>query len=190
LFQTTRPFTLSSLPAAHGTHGWAVHELELQMKSLAIESRETLELPSMPGQSAWTAKKPFPIPRAPGRPWSPRVAIKVKGKILFIHPADVVAIEAQGNYVVLQRGECQYLLRESISAVAEKFESLGFIRIHRSVLVNGSFVEEITPHSTGDYGLRVKGGREYTVTRTYRKNLKSLAELSIGTGTFFRDWRL
>jgi len=160
------------------------------MKSLAIESREALELPSITGQAAWAAKKVFPVLRSPTRPRSPRVAIKVKGKILFIHPADVLAIEAQGNYVMLQRGDCQYLLRESISTVAEKFESLGFIRIHRSVLVNGAFVEEITPHATGDYGLRVKGGKEYTVTRTYRKNLKSLAELSIGTGTFFRDWRL
>jgi DNA-binding LytR/AlgR family response regulator len=160
------------------------------MKSLAFGSREAPESPSKAGQAWWAAKKAFPVLRAAARPWSPRIAIKVKGKILFIHPADVVAIEAQGNYVALQRGESRYLLRESISAVAEKFESLGFIRIHRSVLVNGSFVEEITPHSTGDYGLRVKGGREYTVTRTYRKNLKSLAELSIGAGTFFGDWRL
>jgi hypothetical protein len=29
------------------------------------------------------------------------------------------------------------------------------------------------------------GGMEYTVTRTYKKNLKSLAEFWIGTGTFF-----
>ena len=165
------------------------HELESSMKTLAFESREAPELPPMAPQTARATKKIFPLLLTPARPWSPRVAIKVKGKILFIHPADVVAIEAQGNNVMLQRGECWYLLRESISAVAEKLASHGFIRIHRSVLVNGSFVEEITPHSTGEYGLRVRGGKEYTVTRTYKKNLKSLAELSIGTGTFFRDWR-
>ena len=51
-------------------------------------------------------------------------------------------------------------------------------------LVNPSFVEEIRPYSTGEYGLRVKGGKEYTVTRTYKKNLKSLAEFWIGGGTF------
>jgi len=159
------------------------------MKTLAFESREAPELPPMAPQTARATKKAFPVLLAPARPWSARVAIKVKGKILFIHPGDVVAVEAQGNNVMLQQGECWYLLRESISAVAEKLASHGFIRIHRSVLVNGSFVEEITPHSTGEYGLRVKGGKEYTVTRTYKKNLMSLAELSIGAGTFFRDWR-
>jgi DNA-binding LytR/AlgR family response regulator len=118
---------------------------------------------------------------------SPRVAIKVKGKILFINLSDVVAVQAEGNYVSLQRNGSSYLLRQSISAVAEKLEPEGFIRIHRSFLVNTSFVEEITPYSTGEYGLRVKGGKEYTVTRTYKKNLKSLAEFWIGAGAFFPD---
>jgi len=71
--------------------------------------------------------------------------------------------------------------------VAKKLEPYGFIRIHRSVLVNTLFVEEIRPYSTGEYGLLLKGGKEYTVTRTYKKNLKSLAEFWIGTGLFFPD---
>jgi two-component system LytT family response regulator len=118
---------------------------------------------------------------------SPRVAIKVKGKILFINLSDVVVVQAEGNYVSLQRSGSSYLLRQSISAVAEKLEPEGFIRIHRSILVNTSCVEEIRPYSTGEYGLLVKGGKEYTVTRTYKKNLKSLAEFWIGAGAFFPD---
>ena len=113
---------------------------------------------------------------------SPRLAIKVKGRILFINLGDVIAVQAEGNYVSLQRNSGSYLLRESFSAMAKKLEPYGFIRIHRSVLVNASFVEEIKSHFTGHYGLRVKGGKEYTVTRTYKKNLKSLAEFWIGTG--------
>ena len=118
---------------------------------------------------------------------SPRVAIKVKGKILFINLNDVVAVQAEGDYVSLQQDASSYLVRELISAVAEQLEPRGFIRIHRSILVNTSFVEEIRPYSTGEYGLRVKGGKEYTVTRTYKKNLKSLAEFWIGAGAFFHD---
>ncbi len=118
---------------------------------------------------------------------STRLAIKVKRRILFINSGDVIAVLAEGNYVRLLQESTSYLLRESISNVAEKFELFGFIRIHRSVLVNASFVEEIKPYSTGEYGLRVKGGKEYTVTRTYKDNLKSLAEFWIGTGPLFLD---
>ena len=127
------------------------------------------------------AKRPVSRMQEQTQP-SPRVAIKVNGKILFINLSDVVAVQAEGNYVSLQRNGSSYLLRESISAVAKKLEPQGFIRIHRSILVNASFVEEIRPCPTGEYGLRVKGGKEYTVTRTYKKNLKSLAEFWIGCG--------
>jgi two-component system LytT family response regulator len=115
---------------------------------------------------------------------SSKIAIKAKGRILFINPGDVFAVQAEGNYVLLQRDSGSYLLRESISVMAEKLKPYGFIRIHRSVLVNTSFVEEIKPYPTGEYGLRVKGGKEYTVTRTFKKNLKSLAEFWIGTDAF------
>ena len=122
---------------------------------------------------------------SPAKPESLRLAIKVSGKILFIHLGDVVSVQAKGNCVSLQQSASSYLLRESISAVAERLETHGFIRIHRSVLVNTSFVEEIRPLSSGNYSLRVQGGKEYTVTRTYKNNLKSLAEFWMGTSAFF-----
>jgi DNA-binding LytR/AlgR family response regulator len=119
------------------------------------------------------------------KPQSCRVAIKVREKILFINLGDIVSVLAKGNYVRLQQNELSYQLRESISVVAERLEKQGFIRIHRSVLVNTTFVKEIRRLSTGEYCLRVEGGKEYMVTRTYKKNLKSLAEFWIGTGAFF-----
>jgi DNA-binding LytR/AlgR family response regulator len=127
----------------------------------------------------------FPRLRAPTKSQSLRAAIKVGGKILFIDLDDVVSVQAKGKCVWLQGNESSYLLRESITVVAERLETHGFIRIHRSVIVNTSFVREIKPLSTGEYCLRVDGGKEYTVTRTYRKNLKSLAEFWIGTGALF-----
>jgi two-component system LytT family response regulator len=116
-----------------------------------------------------------------------RIAIKVRGRILFLNPAEVIAVQAEGNYVLLQRECDSYLLRESISVVAEKLKPYGFIQIHRSVLVNASFVEHIKPCLTGEYELRLKGGKEYTVTRTYKKNLKSLADSWISSSAFLSE---
>jgi two-component system LytT family response regulator len=116
-----------------------------------------------------------------------KIGIKSNGRILFVDPHDVVVVQAEGNYVLLQRETGSALLRESISTIAEKLKAYGFVRIHRSVLVNASFVQEIRPCATGEYQLRVKDGREYTVTRTYKKNLRSLAAFWIGTGTSLTD---
>lgn len=115
---------------------------------------------------------------------SSRIAIKTKKTIMFIDPADVAVVEAQGNYVLLQRLSGSYLLRESIGTIAQKLEPYGFIRIHRSVLVNSSFVEEIRPWTTGEYVLCIKGGKEFAVSRTYKKNLGSLARFWVGSSGF------
>jgi DNA-binding LytR/AlgR family response regulator len=112
---------------------------------------------------------------------APRIAFKAKGSILLLDLADILAVQAEGNYVSL-RHQCKpYLVRESLSSMAEKLKPYGFIRIHRSVIVNISFVEEIQPLSTGEYRLRVKGGKEYLLTRKYKHNLRDLAQLWVGS---------
>jgi two-component system LytT family response regulator len=116
---------------------------------------------------------------------SSKIAIKIEGKILFIDPAEVIAVEAQGNYVLLQRPSGSHLLRASISTLSEKLRPYGFIRIHRSVLVNASCVQEIQPWATGEYLLRTKAGKEYTVSRTYKANLRALAHWWVGNEAFF-----
>jgi len=119
--------------------------------------------------------KTLPILRQLSQQQPARIAIKANGSILFIDPSDVLVVQAEGNYVLLEREGGSYLLRESISVMARKLRPYGFLQIHRSVLVNASFVEEIQPYATGEYGLRLKGGKEYTVTRTYKANLNGLA---------------
>lgn len=115
---------------------------------------------------------------------SARIALKAKGKILFIDAGDLIAVEAKGNYVLLLCTSSSHMLRESISTISEKLNRCGFVRIHRSVLVNAALVEEIHPCPTGEYVLRVRGGREFTVTRTYKRNLQLLAQLWIGVEGF------
>ena len=57
------------------------------------------------------------------KPKSFRVAIKVGGKILFINLCDVVSVRARGKCVWLQGNASSYLVRESISVVAEALET-------------------------------------------------------------------
>jgi two-component system, LytTR family, response regulator len=113
-----------------------------------------------------------------------RIAIKANGRILFVAPDDILSVNAEGNYVLLQREDGSLLLRESISAMEEKLKPYGFVRIHRSVLINSAYVDEIRPLATGEYRLRLKGGQELTVTRSYKKNLRTMAAAWIGADGF------
>jgi len=190
-----RNFPLPSivLVTAHVEHAVAAferHTVDYVLKPFSNESiNEALDRAARRAKGERAAKliEALPPLQKLSRPDHPMIAIKAKGRILFINPGDVVAVQAEGNYVSLQRESDSYLLRESISRVAEKLKPYGFIRIHRSALVNTTFVVEIKPYSTGKYGLRVKGGKEYAVTSAYKKNLKPLTEFRIGNGAFLAD---
>ena len=117
----------------------------------------------------------------------PRLAIRIKGRTRFVSADCVLVVLAQGNYVLLQCETASFVLRDSITAIQKQLEPYGFVRIHRSVLVNRLYVEEIRPYLTGDYRLRIRGGKEFKVTRTYKCNLKSLAELWLSNESFLES---
>jgi DNA-binding LytR/AlgR family response regulator len=112
---------------------------------------------------------------------SARIGFKTNGCIVLLDLADIPAVQAEGNYISLRHRLNPYLVRESLSTMAEKLKPYGFIRIHRSVVVNISAVEEIQPLPTGKYRLRVQGGKDYLVTRKYKHNLRDLAQLWVGS---------
>ena len=116
-----------------------------------------------------------------------KIAVKSEGRILFLDPAEITAVEAQRNHSLLRCPSGAYLLRESLSSLAEKLRVYGFIRIHRSVLVNVSSIQEIQPSLTGEYLLWTMGGQEYTVSRTYKRNLRFAAHIWMGGDELFAD---
>jgi DNA-binding LytR/AlgR family response regulator len=136
-------------------------------------------LPQTPEQTAGEAdsleQRSMMLRSKPGR-----IAVRIKRRILLIDPADLIAVEAKGNYVRLHFESSSYELRESMSVMDKQLQPYGFVQIHRSVLVNAAWVEELQPRPAGQYLLRVRGGRQYTVTRTYKENLQQLALAWIG----------
>lgn len=105
-----------------------------------------------------------------------RIAITSRRKIVFVDLADVAAVEARCNYVVLRTLSGAHALRQPISTIAENFKQYGFIRIHRSTLVNGCFVEEIRTSPSGKMLVHLKGlGGGYHVSRKYRIALRLFA---------------
>ena len=127
---------------------------------------------------------PRPQETSRARWQSGRIAIKAKGRILLFNDSEAIAVEARGIYVLFVHTSSSHLLRASMAEMEEKLGPHGFVRIHRSVLVNAALVEEICLTRAGEYILRLKGEKEYGVTRTYKKNLLVLAQSWIGTDRF------
>jgi two-component system, LytTR family, response regulator len=103
-----------------------------------------------------------------------RLPIKVNGRIIVIRLADVDWIGADGDYVSVHVAGKSWLMRETINAVELRLALSGFVRIHRSALVNAERVKELRPRDKGEYIVVLNDGTELKLTRSYRSSVERL----------------
>jgi len=109
-----------------------------------------------------------------------RLPIKANdGRIIVIRLADIDWIEADRDYVSVHVGDKTWLMRETIAAVELRLALSGFVRIHRSTLVNAERVKELRPQDKGEYTVVLNGGTELKLTRHYRASVERLVGANI-----------
>lgn len=99
----------------------------------------------------------------------PHITIPQGSGFVRVRAVDVLAVKAGGNYVeyALDGGRT-LLVRASTQETAAGLASLGFVRTHRSWLVNRGAVSEIGPSAAGDLQVRLRDGRMIPLARRYR----------------------
>ena len=109
-------------------------------------------------------------PAAPVEPEvpSPRLEIRSRGSTRFVDVADVDWISADGSYVRLHVGERWLLMRGSLTELARRLAAQGFVRIHRSSLVNRERVVAERPLAKGDAEIELRDGTVLRRSRRYR----------------------
>src|ERR1700680_3681442 len=105
-----------------------------------------------------------------------RLVIKARGRVVFLDLDEIDWVEAAANYVRLNVGKEAYLLRETISRIAERLNPNLFIRIHRSPIVNVRKIKELIPVNSGEYIVILKTGKELSCSRGYRAGLQSVID--------------
>jgi two-component system, LytTR family, response regulator len=108
-----------------------------------------------------------------------RLPIKVDGRIIVIRVADIDWIEADRDYVSINVGGKTWLMRETIAALELRLALSGFVRIHRSTLVNVERVKELRPQDKGEYTVVLHDGTELKLTRHYRVSVERLVGANI-----------
>lgn len=102
------------------------------------------------------------------------VTIKDGPKIFIIDSSDILFIESHGNYASVVTKERKYLYKETLSALEELLSAMGFIRIHKSYILNRAYIKELHSHYNGDYTVLLKTGHELKLSRNYRDQLLHL----------------
>jgi two-component system LytT family response regulator len=103
-----------------------------------------------------------------------RIQVRTGDRIKLIPASEVAYFQASDKYVeVHTAGEC-HLISVSLTKLESELPSEDFARVHRSVIVNLNFIDEIAKGVVGGYEVRMKDakGTCLPVSRRYKSRLK------------------
>jgi hypothetical protein len=101
-------------------------------------------------------------------PTDERIEIRDGGAAVFLTPGDITHVEAAGNYVEFHTAGRAHLVRGTLASWESRLVAHGFIRVHRSRLVNRARIASLKPTSSGDLEITLSDGRTVLGSRRYR----------------------
>jgi DNA-binding LytR/AlgR family response regulator len=114
-------------------------------------------------------------PAAPSQPPAPGCFdIRDGARLIRTPVAEILAVRSAGNYAefLLSDGR-RPMVRSALSAVEADLVPRGFLRTHRSWLVNGARVTGLRPAGSGDYTVEL-GALEAPLSRRFKDALEAL----------------
>lgn len=103
---------------------------------------------------------------------SPCILVKKRERVLVLRPDDIDYVEAYGDYVRLRVGAETHLLRGTLADMERKLAAEGFVRIHRSRLVNWQRVREFVADREHDPVVTLKNGVKLEASPACLKELQ------------------
>lgn len=101
----------------------------------------------------------------------PRIVAEKDERLTFIDPQDIDCVEADRNYIAIHVGQDVYRIRCTMRQAQEMLDSVSFLRIHRSVIINTRRIWEMERWLHGEYVITLKNGQRFTSGRTYRRRI-------------------
>ncbi|GAA1800916.1 response regulator transcription factor [Planosporangium flavigriseum] len=100
----------------------------------------------------------------------PTIPVELAGTTRMLPRSAVCWVEAQGDYARLHTADGSHLVRVPLATLAERWADAGFVRVHRSYLVQLKLITEL--RLTGGGYVVVVSGRELPVSRRHTRELK------------------
>jgi two-component system, LytTR family, response regulator len=111
-----------------------------------------------------------PLPPAKESPALERLALEVRGEVLFLKTADISHALLEGELVTLFTRDAAHLTELSLTELEAKLPSL--LRVHRRALLALDHVSRLVPQPTGGYLAKTHGGHEVPVSRQAARELR------------------
>lgn len=105
-----------------------------------------------------------------------RLVIRTRSKVSFLKPSEIDWIEADGKHARLHAGRETHVVRHTLTRLEQRLAPLGFVRVHRSAIVNVDRIKELEPWFHGEYVVILKDGTKLTSSAAHSQALHRIIE--------------
>ena len=98
-----------------------------------------------------------------------RIGVRVSGKTVFLHTADIYWIQARDDVARIHLADSFIDVREPLVRLESRLPAGAFLRVHRSAIVNTAHIREVQPFDQGDQMIILANGKRVTSGRSYRQ---------------------
>lgn len=102
-----------------------------------------------------------------------KLPVKTGNTVSFIAYSEIQYILASGSYVEICTLDKKHVLRDSLQNIMKEMESKQMLRIHRSTIINTSFLDKVIHSNFGEIDVKMKDGSLFRVSKSFRKDFQN-----------------
>ncbi|MCW2614564.1 MAG: two component transcriptional regulator, LytTR family [Frankiales bacterium] len=104
------------------------------------------------------------------------IPVELGGVTRFVTIADVLFVEAQGDYARLHTAEGSHLVRIAMATLEQRWAARGFVRVHRSFLVAAAHITELRVEPGGGNAVCIGSGPHAATIPVSRRHTRELKD--------------
>lgn len=105
-----------------------------------------------------------------------RLVIRTRSKVSFLKPSEIDWIEADGKHARLHAGSETHVVRHTLTRLEQRLAAHGFVRVHRSAIVNMDRIKELEPWFHGEFVVILKDGTKLTSSAAHSQALHRIVD--------------
>ncbi|MCB0463063.1 MAG: LytTR family DNA-binding domain-containing protein [Flavobacteriaceae bacterium] len=108
--------------------------------------------------------------------YSEKIKLKIGSKIINVPTSTIQFISTDKPYSIIYTNEQKILDNRSLKEFETKLDPAVFLRVHRSKIINATYIKELKSRSNGDYDAKLENGQTVRLSRHYRSNWHQLLQ--------------
>lgn len=105
-----------------------------------------------------------------------RLVIRTRDRVSLLRPSEIDWIEADGKHVRLHVGREMHVVRQQLGNLERRLASHGFVRVHRSAIVNADRIRHLEPWFHGEYVILLADGTKLTSSAAHSEALHRMIQ--------------